>query len=425
MVYRFFKDERGAISPLMLVMLIGILLTTGVAIDLIKHEGARADLQAALDRGVLAAASLQQGQDVQEVVRSYIDNGVPFSDDVSLNIDATTSRNRREIKAVASYDSDTIFLSFVGLDELLVPAASTAVEGRENIEISLVLDRSGSMGPRYKIGTLREAATSFIDIVEASYGDGQRATINLIPFSAGTSVGPDVFNFLGVRRVNQFSSCAWFAEGHYADSGLPQQGQMTQAARNLNEDCPPDREAITFISGDYNGLRQTIGGLSAYGWTGTYIAMKWALALLDPETRTRQDYQFANNGVRISFTDYLLTTGQMDRLASDRPVAWDDTETLKVIVVMTDGQINPPTSRFWRKTPSVAEGVRRFLQTCDLARQRNVLVYTIAFAAPRVAKDQMRQCASTPSTFFDVQGQDLITAFEQIASEITKLQLTQ
>ena len=46
-------------------------------------------------------------------------------------------------------------------------------------------------------------------------------------------------------------------------------------------------------------------------------------------------------------------------------------------------------------------------------------------ASSSTPDDAMRRCASTPSTFFDVEGQDLVTAFEQIASEITKLKLTQ
>jgi hypothetical protein len=66
----FFRDDRGALTPLMLVMFTGIILTTGVALDLIRQESERTDLQDALDRGVVAAASLTQSLDPEATVRA-------------------------------------------------------------------------------------------------------------------------------------------------------------------------------------------------------------------------------------------------------------------------------------------------------------------------------------------------------------------
>ncbi len=57
---RFLRDEHGAMTPLMLVLLVGILVSSGIALDLIRQESERSDLQDALDRGVLAATALDQ-----------------------------------------------------------------------------------------------------------------------------------------------------------------------------------------------------------------------------------------------------------------------------------------------------------------------------------------------------------------------------
>jgi len=67
-------DQRGALTPLMLVLLVGILVSSGIALDLMRHESERSDLQDALDRGVLAAASLTQTVDPETTIRDYLDS---------------------------------------------------------------------------------------------------------------------------------------------------------------------------------------------------------------------------------------------------------------------------------------------------------------------------------------------------------------
>lgn len=69
----FLRDERGALTPLMLVLFTGIIVMAGIALDLARHESERSDLQDALDRGVLAAASATQTVDAELTVREYLE----------------------------------------------------------------------------------------------------------------------------------------------------------------------------------------------------------------------------------------------------------------------------------------------------------------------------------------------------------------
>ncbi|MEM6660767.1 MAG: pilus assembly protein TadG-related protein [Pseudomonadota bacterium] len=415
---KFWSDEHGTITPLMLVLFVGILLLTGVGLDLLKHEAERADLQAALDRGVLAAASMSQTREAEAVVRSYIDTGTNFADRVNLNVSALSTLSNRSIEASATYQTETIFLSMVGLSTLTVPAAATAVEGLSNVEISLVLDKSGSMRSSTKLPVLKEAAKGFIDIIEERYTT-DRATISLVPYGANVNPGAQVFDALdvGVRRPDH--TCARFRNDDYQHPDLPGRGEFDYS---WIDDCPPEQSRIAYISNDFNDLRSRIDGLTAYGWTGTYIAMKWAVALLNPTIRTARN--FRQYGQSLTFAELLRQSGLMPVGFSDRPAAWDDEDTLKVIVLMTDGAINPPWTWYTGHDPRHNVAERWFSEICTQAQTSGIVVYTIAFQASRRAQQQMAGCASSASTFYNVDGLDLVEAFAQIAQDISRLRLT-
>ena len=71
-VRRFVDDTSGAITAFTAVVFILMVVSVGMAIDFMRHEAFRAELQNALDRGSLAAASLTQKMPAKETVRSYI-----------------------------------------------------------------------------------------------------------------------------------------------------------------------------------------------------------------------------------------------------------------------------------------------------------------------------------------------------------------
>ena len=51
----FLRDEDGAILPFTLLMFLIMVVATGMAVDYMRHETLRAELQNGLDRGLLAA----------------------------------------------------------------------------------------------------------------------------------------------------------------------------------------------------------------------------------------------------------------------------------------------------------------------------------------------------------------------------------
>lgn len=67
----------------------------------------------------------------------------------------------------------------------------------------------------------------------------------------------------------------------------------------------------------------------------------------------------------------------------------------------------------------------RLSDICAAARDREIVIYTVAFEAPTAGRNALADCASSPSHYFDVSGTDISTAFAAIATDIRQLKLTQ
>lgn len=67
----------------------------------------------------------------------------------------------------------------------------------------------------------------------------------------------------------------------------------------------------------------------------------------------------------------------------------------------------------------------RFYAMCDKAKEQKIQIYTIAFEAPSNAVTEMRNCATAPAYFYDVNGVEISSAFKSIARQINQLRLTQ
>src|SRR5690606_19532176 len=130
----------------------------GGATDVARYEAHRVQLQDGVDRAALAAASLSQTRSVESTVADYM-KSIPFIADVELDHDYNVGVNARRVTVSAIYDMQTGFLPLIGINTLRVHVSATAEEDRPNMEISLMLDMSGSMrwGTPTRLSLLRPA----------------------------------------------------------------------------------------------------------------------------------------------------------------------------------------------------------------------------------------------------------------------------
>lgn len=338
---KFRSDESGSITVMFLIVFIAIIAFTGFGVDLMRNEMKRAHLQATLDRAILAAADLEQELDPAAVVQDYFTKS-GLADALSSTV-VDEGLGYRVVSATASETSDTLFLGLAGIEEMTAPAAGEAAERMGNVEISLVLDRSGSMawesvsGLPTKIENLQVAASEFIDTVVQGPGAPSLTTVSLVSYNATVSLGPVVSQYFNLSAEHNYSSCAIFPDSAFNTLGISRTETLDRLShfdiQTTSEStteiprpwCPDDSYGATIVhSSDPVELNAAIDALGAAGNTAIDLGMKWGTALLDPSAQ--------------DLVSDMITDGHIDPIVAGRPVAYDDPETLKIIVLMTDGE---------------------------------------------------------------------------------------
>lgn len=343
---RFAKDESGAVLVFSLVLFVLMIMMGGIAVDLMRYETTRTTLQNTLDRSTLAAASLSQSLDPEAVVRDYFAKAGLTEYLTTVNVDE--GLNFREVNANALADTEPFFLHMIGINELEAPGRSTAEQRISNLEISLVLDVSGSMGGA-KLAYLKTAAKEFVETVLSSDPDG-RIAISIVPYNAQVNLGP-VLRAEYIANHNHGvvgSDCfevepSLYSNAHISTAtGISMMAHADISSSNSNTSthlAPTNSSALPSYSNvsckltagnivrlpsqDIATLQAQIDGLVANGNTSIMAGMKWGLALLDP-------------GARPMFTS-LIADNQMVAELDGRPFEYEDTEAFKIIVLMTDG----------------------------------------------------------------------------------------
>lgn len=443
MVYpfkRLLQDEQGNVAIIVAFMLLPMLVLAGGATDIARYEMYRVQLQDGVDRAVLAAASLTQDETVENTAAEYLKT-VTFIDHVDLDYDYEAVLNARSVTITASYAMPTSFLPLIGIDTLPMVATATAQEHKQNLEISLILDISGSMVGKdgrtvSRIGLLRPAAKQFIDAMVTSE-TAPYTSISIIPFAGTVNPGAVAFGLLGTTRRHNYSSCIEFDHSNsnrdYATGMVPfnlrQQvphftdNHKTPEAGKEFPYCPYENTSITYLSNDATALKARIDSLKLYDGTGTGVAANWGYLLLDPSAQP--------------FVARMAAAGQLPMQYSNRPAAFDSDDTLKVLVLMTDGEISAQQRPVVYDFPRVEEGKASLAKpeyqtsssawlsmrkVCQVAKTNGVIVYTISF---HVNHQELKDCASSASHNFYVTGTGINLAFAAIANSIQNLKLTQ
>ena len=546
----FARDEDGALILFSLMLFLLMCMMGGVAVDLMRFEQQRTEMQQTLDRSVLAAASMSQALNPQDVVEDYFAKAglEQYLDDVQ----APPGLNTRRVTAEASADVPTFLMHLIGIDNLEAFAGSSAEQSITNVEVSLVLDISRSMvlfpdgtnNPQ-KFRNMKDAAQEFVDTVLGDQGS-DRISISLVPYNGQVNLGEELYDQFAASYEHNYpeSHCLDLPTSVYSTHSLstttarPQSGFFdsfshggqtawfwngwnwvqsenntwtepqpftTNASGFLNVWCQPNLTNIVRpLQNDPALLDTYIEDLVAIGATSIDLGVKWALTLLSPNTN--------------SVVQNLSTAGIVPNVFSNRPLSFTANDSMKVIVLMTDGEhfaeerlnnnyrtsqpliyrsngdgrlsirhtVNGNT-RFWvphlsawqntvynsgsgttrlrwnqiwedyrmqwiawqlyarplgtsasnratvfntwmnnfRTQVPTTEMDNRLQNICNVAKNNNVIIYGVAFEAPTNGVQQIRDCSTSDSHFFDVSGLQIRTAFRSIASNISQLKLTQ
>ncbi|MBT56016.1 MAG: hypothetical protein CMF72_21790 [Mameliella sp.] len=225
---RFRTRDDGNITIFSVMMALLILVISGAAVDIMRFEATRAVLQTNMDRAVLAAADLDQVQTSDAVVADYMAKA--GMDHVLSGSQITHGANHRTVRAWGETTIPTFFLKMSGYDELTPPAISVAEEMISNVEISLVLDISGSMRHNDRMTKLKPAAQAFVSKVMTDQTEGV-TTLNLVPFAGQVNPGDILFDYFRGERPKQKQNNGW---GN-GDQDAPGNSLCNNNAENYDE----------------------------------------------------------------------------------------------------------------------------------------------------------------------------------------------
>lgn len=328
----FKDDENGSLVIFAVFIVLMILMVGGIGIDLMRSERDRTVLQHTLDRAILAAADLDQEEAPAVVVSDYF--AAAGLEDFLSSVTVDQGLNYKTVGAEAQSITTTAFMKMAGVETLNATASGVAEDRIANVEISMVLDISGSMGTGSKMAQLRTAATSFVDTVLSPENEGL-VSVSLVPYSQHVNAGPLIYNELNTNHRHNYSHCVEMADSSYGQTNLDlnttydqmQHFQWNYSGSNSLTDtiCPRySYERITAFSQDASALNSQIAQLTPRAGTQIFMGMKWAAAMLDPEFNP--------------VVNALVTSGDIDSDFDNRPAAFNDPETLKTVVLMTDGK---------------------------------------------------------------------------------------
>lgn len=212
----------------------------------------------------------------------------------------------------------------------------------------MVLDVSNSMNDADKIGELRKAAKEFVTTILAS-GDPGAISLSIVPFSTSVTPTDGIFEALLVDEKHNYSNCLTFDDNDYNDTALVTKADATTAAENNITLTPLTQDIYSSYYGSFDNLNQEwrscytedayrimpfstskdalhtkIDGLLADGNTTGDLGIKWGAALLDPSFR--------------DVTSALIASNDLPASMAQTPVDYTESDTMKVIVMMGDGE---------------------------------------------------------------------------------------
>lgn len=364
---RFARNEEGSMLVLGLALMGIMILMLGLAVDAMRAEARRANLVHTVDACNLNAAALTQTLDSATVVRDCAARR--GMDSYITQITATGSGRSKRVETSGHIPLSTLFIDKLNIPKLDLRARSVAEQRVSNIEIVLALDVSQSMAGT-KLASLKTAANSFVDTVLA--GNPPGISITVVPYNGQVNLGPalfgkfnvthipglpatadvlmpgtansncvdlppEAFTYTGLSRTMPMPATGWF-EGYaeYQANPTPLIGLgdvlfwstswRKAAALLVPVMCPSSTVNILRLpSNNATTIKANINALTANaGTTSLAVGMKWAGTMLDPSMRSIFDEFIAVNAIPAAF--------------SGRPFDYAGNDSLKVVVLMTDGE---------------------------------------------------------------------------------------
>lgn len=404
----FRKSEDGAVAIIFSLSIFVVFLVTGLAIDVGRTYHANSTISSAIDAASLAAAkglrqnNLSNGE-VETLARRMFDVNMAGHGGTYAKVTRFAVRvNRGQSSVQIDVDAEvpTIFGQIAGIEKISFPGSAVAIMSSKDIEVGVQLDVTGSMGGS-KIVDLKNATKSMVDILIPDAPGDQKVRVGFAPYAAGVNAGTFARAVAGNRAAAGDCLYERLNTSVQASDMFPSgtSALKTRADLPSEQACPPSAIVLP-LTDDKAQLKATVDRFTPNGTTAGHLGTAWAWYLISPRWQT------------------IWNTAT--------PIApYNDGKTIKVAVLMTDGEYNTVGGVMSGGNQTISSGYA--VDTCAAMKAEGVIVYTVGFKLGGVASaiSTLSRCASNSSNFFKAEsGEELQSAFRAIAEDITNLRLS-
>lgn len=434
----FTRDQNGSVAILFGLSCICLMLVAGLAVDSARYHNITSKIQDSLDAAALAGAKIlaiddSTDADVKNTAQAYFDSAIASAgvelatmDKLSFNID----RNTSTVEAILNATVPAYFGGLALQPKLANISQSSKVQfDMKHIELALVLDITGSMCDTppaatdppctsgAKLDALKSAAKDMVDALFESNPEPGFVKVSLVPYSASVNAGRFADAASGGastdRCVVERSGPAAYTSASVGSGGSV--GASSTAVAPFYS-CPPTAiEPLTDLSNgaSRSTFKNAIDRLSAIGGTAGHIGAAWGWYTLSPEWNTLWGSSLA------------------------RP--YDKDKTLKVVVLMTDGEFNVSYANGGESVPWPNQGASdpnatgssgyQALQLCDGMTSpgdsnQKIIVYSVGFQTPLAAEALLKKCSGADNYYDANTASQLSNAFRDIVNKISSLHIS-
>ena len=436
---RFARSESGSVLPMFAAAALALFICAGVAIDYSRVSATRNQLAVALDVAALHAATMTNATDAQlKIAAENAMNENYLGGEFGPLTDFTLVATTEAIDVSATAQLKTSFMQLIGKTYIDVTMSSEAMRAGNSLEISLVLDTTGSMAGS-KIASLKTAAKDFTDIVVWDDQSQSYSKVSIAPYSMGVNPGaylaqaignitPGTCNTPGCgkfrfnpatgggQKIFDIGNCVSERTGPEAYTDAP----VATAKVGLNYPAPGNgclSNQILPLTSNKPTIHASIDALNASGSTAGQVGVAWGWYLLSPS--------------------FGLWTG------NSVPAAYGTDRLQKIMILMTDGEYNSSycngvisqdltpgsgsTSNHINCNATNGNSYTQANTLCTAIKQKGVVVYTIAFELvnSQNARDLMTNCATDSSHAYTAASEaELIAVFREIGKNVMTFRLS-
>lgn len=459
----FCRNESGMTAPMLALTFMSVAGFIGLAVDAARLQLVQSRLSFALDAAGLAAGATLSTTDINAELTKYMQANFPanYMGATTPAITSQVSADNMIIDLSASTTVPTTFMGLFGVTTMAVSSTSQITRTSSGLELVMSLDVTGSMAGS-RITSLKNAATSLVNILYGNKETVDKLWIGLVPFSQAVNIGNTRTNWIDQTHFatlnwgpTAWSGCvdardtsngdtvdtspaAQTYKAYYSPStdlmpspytnankwvltrdawGNPLTYASITSTRGPGAYCPP---AITPMTANKTTILNGINALTTNGNTHINLGAIWAWNMLSPNWQGQWGGEMNTAGLPLAYGTKHMNKAVI--LLTDG----DNTMSQTIYTAygwLSDGRLGTTTSESTAKTRLDT----KLSTVCTAMKNKGIYVYTIVFGSPSTGtKNLMKNCASAANYYFlSPTESQLQGVFNAIADSLSNLRVSQ